>query len=51
MKFINQYFGSIIKEDVFNVVLGFFSQGWLLPNFNSNIIVLIPKTEHVDTMG
>jgi len=31
--------------------LEFFSQGWLLPNFNSNIIVLIPKTEHVDNVG
>ena len=38
-----QTYWPIVKHDVINVVLEFFSKDWLLPNFNSNTIVLIPK--------
>ncbi|XP_058749874.1 uncharacterized protein LOC131622872 [Vicia villosa] len=34
---------NIIKIDVINVVTHFFSQGWILPNYNANTLVLIPK--------
>lgn len=34
-----------------NVVTQFFEQGWILPNINSNNIVLIPKSENADTIG
>ena len=38
-----QTYWDIVKNDVINVVLEFFTKDWLLPNFNSNTIVLIPK--------
>jgi len=37
---------EIIKHDVCKAVLQFFIFGWLLPNFNSNIIALIPNTNN-----
>ena len=33
-----------MKYDVFKAVLEFFSSGWILPGFNSNIIALFSKT-------
>lgn len=39
---------DIIADDVFNSVSQFFIQGWLLPNLNSNLVVLIPKFPGVD---
>jgi hypothetical protein len=27
-----------------------FSSGWILPNFNSNTLVLIPKNENADSV-
>jgi len=41
--FFFQFFWNIIKEDVCKAVLEFFSSGWNLPGFNSNIIALLPK--------
>lgn len=41
---------DIIGEDVFNSVHQFFSQGWILPNLNSNLVVLIPKFPGADTI-
>lgn len=38
-----QRFWDTVSLDVFNSVTQFFSQGWLLPNLNSNLVVLIPK--------
>lgn len=38
-----QTYWSIVKQDVINAVLEFFSKDWLLPNYNSNTLVLIPK--------
>jgi len=46
-----QTYSCIIKEDVYKDVLEFFAHGWLLPIYNSNTIVLIPKTDHADTVG
>ncbi|XP_019459974.1 PREDICTED: uncharacterized protein LOC109359738 [Lupinus angustifolius] len=36
-------FWDIVGEDVCNSVQQFFTQGWILSNLNSNIVVLIPK--------
>ncbi len=35
---------------MFKAVMQFFTSGWLLPNFNVNIIDLIPKTNKADTV-
>lgn len=45
-----QKYMDIIKDDVVNDVLEFFSTNWILSNLNSNSIVLIPKKDNVDTM-
>jgi hypothetical protein len=37
-----------VKDDVINAVLQFFSSGWILPNMDSNTIVLIPKVHNAD---
>ncbi|WJX14219.1 hypothetical protein P8452_04514 [Trifolium repens] len=39
-----QHYWEIVKMDVINAVLEFFSTGWILPGYNSNIITLIPKS-------
>ncbi|XP_058776647.1 uncharacterized protein LOC131650967 [Vicia villosa] len=41
--FFYQKYWSIIKDDVLGVVLHFFKEGWITPNYNSNTLVLIPK--------
>jgi len=46
-----QTYWSIIKLDVTKAALQFFSTGWILPNFNSNNIVLIPKTNNAGTIN
>lgn len=43
-----QSFWDIIGADVFNLVSQFFSSGWILPNLNSNIVILIPKFDGAD---
>lgn len=34
---------DIVQHDVFDAVSQFFTQSWLTPNFNSNLVSLIPK--------
>ncbi|XP_058761210.1 uncharacterized protein LOC131634556 [Vicia villosa] len=41
---------EIIKEDVFGAVLQFFKDDWMLPNFNTNTLVLIPKVPNADSI-
>lgn len=43
-----QSFWNIISVDVCNAVSQFFAQNWLLPNMNSNLVVLIPKMPNAD---
>ncbi|XP_019465329.1 PREDICTED: uncharacterized protein LOC109363519 [Lupinus angustifolius] len=43
-----QEFWEIIGKDVCNSVLQFFKQSWILPNLNSNNVVLIPKFPGAD---
>jgi hypothetical protein len=46
-----QTFWNIIKLDVINAVMQFFTSGWIMPNFNANTLVLIPKTDHADNVS
>jgi hypothetical protein len=41
--FFFQHYWEIIKNDVINAILEFFTTSWILPGFNSNIIALLPK--------
>lgn len=34
---------DMVGHDVFWVVLQLFVQDWIIPNYNSNVVVLIPK--------
>lgn len=43
-----QKFWEVIKEDVHRSVMQFFADSWLLPNLNSNLVVLIPKFKGAD---
>ncbi|MCI10561.1 RNA-directed DNA polymerase (Reverse transcriptase), partial [Trifolium medium] len=39
-----------INADVINDVTEFFTTGWLMPNFNANTLILIPKSSNADTI-
>ncbi|XP_019450635.1 PREDICTED: uncharacterized protein LOC109352905 [Lupinus angustifolius] len=41
-------FWDIVRPDVCHSVNQFFSQGWILPNLNSNNLILIPKFPSAD---
>lgn len=41
---------SIIKQDVTSAVIQFFKSGWILPKYNFNNIILLPKYKGVDSM-
>jgi len=45
-----QTYWDIVANDVINAVIEFFNTSWLLPNFNENTLILIPKTNSVDTI-
>jgi hypothetical protein len=42
--FFFQHYWDIVHKEVVNAVLEFFTSGWILPGYNSNIIALIPKS-------
>jgi len=46
-----QTFWDLVKNDVSKAVIQFFQTEWILLNFNSNNIVLIPKTNHAGTVS
>ncbi|CAJ2645555.1 unnamed protein product [Trifolium pratense] len=46
-----QTYWDIIANDVYKAVLQFFSNGWILPNYNSNNVVLIPKSHEADAIN
>jgi hypothetical protein len=48
--FFFQTYWEITKTDVFEVVLEFFQFNWIMPNFNANTVVLIPKDSNADTV-
>ncbi|XP_019435946.1 PREDICTED: uncharacterized protein LOC109342412 [Lupinus angustifolius] len=43
-----QNFWDIINIEVCNAVMQFFKHSWLMPNINSNSVILIPKTHGAD---
>jgi len=45
-----QTYWDIISIDVIKAVLEFFTNSWLLPNFNANTLILIPKIPNADTI-
>lgn len=45
-----QTYWNIVKKDVYEAVVEFFKTGWLLPNYNANSLILIPKTPYADTI-
>ncbi|XP_058742332.1 uncharacterized protein LOC131614798 [Vicia villosa] len=45
-----QTYWDIIKGDVSKAVLQFFDSGWVLPGFNSNTIILIPKVSGANSL-
>ncbi|GAU50883.1 hypothetical protein TSUD_411120 [Trifolium subterraneum] len=49
--FFFQTYWEILKDDVSNAMLEFFSTNRIMPNFNSNTVVLIPKVQDADTIG
>ncbi|GAU48100.1 hypothetical protein TSUD_133200 [Trifolium subterraneum] len=48
--FFFQTYWDIINHDVVNAVTQFFTDAWILPNYNSNTLVLIPKTSNADSI-
>lgn len=44
-----QTYCDLVGHDVFNSVSQFFKKGWMLPNLNSNTVVLVPKTPNADS--
>lgn len=46
-----QKYWYIVKDEVINDVLEFFTKDWILPNFNANTIILIPKTLDAINVG
>jgi hypothetical protein len=48
--FFYQTYWEIIHQDVVNVVLQFFTSGWIMPNFNYNTLILVPKTQNADSI-
>ncbi|XP_058784485.1 uncharacterized protein LOC131659290 [Vicia villosa] len=48
--FFYQKYWDIIKHDVSNAVIQFFSSGWMLPELNASSIVLIPKIKGANSL-
>lgn len=47
VSFYQQYW-DMISHDVSVADIQFFQSSWILPSFNSNILILIPKSSNVD---
>lgn len=48
--FLFQKYWDIVEKDACNFVSKFFKIGWILPNYNSNIFILIPKSKDAHSM-
>ena len=46
--FFFQHFQNTIHNDLFNAVIQLFTSGWMIPNYNANTIVLIPKFDNAE---
>lgn len=49
--FFYQTYWEVIKNDVTNAVLEFFTSNWISPNWNANTVVLVPKVPNADTIS
>jgi hypothetical protein len=49
--FFFQHYWDIVKNAVIDAVLQFFSSGWILPGYNSNIIALLPKSPDASSIA
>jgi len=45
-----QTYWDIVQNEVVSTVLEFFITGWILPNFNSKTLILIPKSPNSDSI-
>jgi len=43
-----QTYWDIVQNEVVSAVLELFTTGWMLPNFNSNTLILIPRSPDYD---
>lgn len=50
MQFFDKIYGDIVRTNVFNAVSHFFKINRLLPNYNSNNVILIPKSLEATNM-
>lgn len=48
--FFFQAYWDIIKKEAMDVLIHFFHSSWIFPNFNSNILILLPKDKNVDSI-
>lgn len=48
--FFFQHFWDIILQDVIMVVKQFFISSWIMPNYNANTLILLPKVPNVDSI-
>lgn len=46
-----QTYWDIVKMDVHNAVKEFFITSWMMPNYNANNLILIPKSSNADTVS
>lgn len=51
VRFFFQSYWDIVENDVINAVLEFFTRDWILPNFNANTNILIPKIPDATNVG
>jgi hypothetical protein len=48
--FFFHHFWDLVKTDLSNAVLQFFTSSWILPGYNSNIIALLPKVQNATSI-
>lgn len=48
--FFYQTYWKIIENDVYKAILQFCKYGWIIPNYNANTIILIPKSKEANAM-
>lgn len=48
--FFFQHFWDIIHQDVIMSAKQFFISFWIMPNYNANTLILLPKVPNVDSI-
>jgi len=49
--FFPQTYWEIIRDNVTDDVLEFFTHNWIMPNMNANIVVLFPKVQNAENIS